>query len=324
MGDCFLGEVKNNTRDIHTKMLNNSFIVINKEQNNARAIYKGTYNNPFSIIEPRQKDTTDRWYWPGHGFVEDSILHVFALNMYNDPKHIIKSDKKEEDMDIVDKMTETMFAFQVYGVDLLTFKLPEFKQLSVDKIQAAYDTDIHFGNSVFTEGEYIYFLGTKNYADKSKPHIARTKFGKSPYHENWEFHNGDKWITDYMQSKPLDIDISVSEQFSLFKIKDKYALLIQEKGKGDIYTYTSDVLYGDFKNKTFIYHTPERENGVEGITTYNAMAHPQYIKDGMLLVSYCTNAAVREIFNDVNNYRPRFIRVPLLKIDSSFVDFEKP
>lgn len=322
MGDCFLGNVTENKRDINTTMMNNSFVLINKAQDEAKAIYKGTYEEPVSIIEPNQNDEIKRWYWPGHGFTEDSILYIFALNMYNDPNLIVKSTKPRSEMDKIDEMTESMFAFQVAGVDILSFKLPEFKQLSVNRVEYAYKTDIHFGNSVFIEGEYIYFLGTKNYPDKSKPHIARTKFGKIPYHENWEFHNGVEWVSNYTQSIPIDIDISVSEQFSLFKLKDKYVLLIQEKGKGDIYTYTSDIPYGNFKNKSFIFHTPERENGVEGMTTYNAMAHPQYIDEGMLLVSYCTNAAVREIFNDVNNYRPRFIRVPIALIDSTFSDIQ--
>ena len=60
MGDCFLGVVKNGRRDIKTKMMNNSFIVINKNQDKARAIYKGTYSNPESIIVPSQQDDTTR------------------------------------------------------------------------------------------------------------------------------------------------------------------------------------------------------------------------------------------------------------------------
>jgi len=322
MGDCFLGVVKENKRDMSTKMLNNSFIVINKEQTEAKAIYKGSYDDPSSIIIPEQTGNMKRWYWPGHGFNEDSMLYVFALNMYSDPDLIVKSDKKEEDMDEADRMTEAMFAFQVYGVDLLTFKLPEFEQIATERVEYAYNTDIHYGNSVYTEGKYIYLLGTKNYPDKARAHIARTEFGQHPYHKNWTFYNGEEWVEDYEQSIPMDIDISISEQFSLFKLKEKYVLLIQEKGSGDIYTYTSLQPHTGYTNKQFIYRTPERENGAEGMTSYNAMAHPQYLKDGKLLVSYCTNAAVRAIFDDVNNYRPRFIRVPMAVIDSAFVDIK--
>ena len=45
--------------------------------------------------------------------------------------------------------------------------------------------------------------------------------------------------------------------------------------------------------------------------TYNAMAHPQYDRDGMLLVSYCVNSKrPRDIWEDASIYRPRFLRVP--------------
>lgn len=45
--------------------------------------------------------------------------------------------------------------------------------------------------------------------------------------------------------------------------------------------------------------------------TYNAMAHPQYDRDGMLLISYCVNSKrPRDIWEDASIYRPRFLRVP--------------
>ena len=289
-----------------------------KNQDKARAIFEGTYDNPFSIIEPQNQDDTIRWYWPGHGFTEDSILYIFALNMYNDPSMLVKSDKNESEMDQADRMTEAMWAFKVYGVDLLSFQLPGFEQLSANRVEYAYNTDIHFGNSVFTEGKYIYLMGTKNYSDRAKIHVARTELGRVPYFTDWEFHNGKEWVYDYKQSRPLDIDISVSEQFSVFKIKDKYVLLVQERGTDNIYTYTSTAPQIGYSSKQFIYKAPERENGIDGLFTYNAMAHPQYIENNLLLVSYCVNGPVREIYNDVNNYRVRFVRVPLAMIDTTF------
>lgn len=319
MGDSFLGKVVNEKRDIKTKLLRNSFILITENEEKARAIYRGTYDNPYSMMEPEQDGGTARWYWPGHGFVEDSVLYVFALNMYNDPALIVKSDKDESEKDEVDRMTESMWAFQVYGIDLLSFKLPGFEQISSDRVTYGYETGIHFGNSIYTEGKYIYVMGTRDYQLSSKIHVARTEFGKQPYFTNWEFYNGSEWVPDYMESASMDIDISVPEQFSVFKIEEKYVLLAQERGTGDIYTYTSASPHTGYGNKQFIYRTPEIENEANGLFTYNAMAHPQYIENDMLLVSYCVNGPVREIYNDVNNYRGRFIRVPLSMIDPAFI-----
>jgi hypothetical protein len=112
------------------------------------------------------------------------------------------------------------------------------------------------------------------------------------------------------------IDISVSEQFSIFKYKDKYILLTMERAGFDIYTYTSNSPIGPFTNKKFIYHTPEHEaDSTMKLFTYNALAHPQYIENEELLVSYCINSLnVKDVFDNVENYRARFIRVPIQMI----------
>jgi hypothetical protein len=62
--------------------------------------------------------------------------------------------------------------------------------------------------------------------------------------------------------------------------------------------------------------------------TYNAYAHPQFDRDGELLISYNTNGDFWSIFNDVEIYRPRFIRVPYMNLDyafwpNSFPEFER-
>ena len=118
----------------------------------------------------------------------------------------------------------------------------------------------------------------------------------------------------------MKLDIGVSEQFSIFRIKDTYVLLTMAKMTSDIYTYTSDSPFRNFTNKTFIYHAPEPEaDTTHQIFAYNALAHPQYIKDDELLVSYCINSfTVRDVFENAENYRARFIRVPLSLIDPSF------
>ena len=129
----------------------------------------------------------------------------------------------------------------------------------------------------------------------------------------WEFFTGKEWDKDISRSAPLDIDISVSEQFSVFRYRDKYILLTQERAGEDIYTYTSDFPHRDFHSKRFIYHTPEADADPDNhIITYNALAHGQYIDDDRLLVTYCVNSLdVRDIFEDVEAYRAQFLRVPM-------------
>jgi len=323
-GDCFLGEVINNSRDAGTFMLNNSMVVVNREGTEATAVYRGTYESPESLFVPEQNDGLKHWYWPGHGFVADSILYVFALNMYNDPSLLVASDKDREDLDEVDKLAENQWAFAVAGIDLLRFSLPDLHFIDSDPVEYTYELDIHFGNCVFVDGNYIYFFGTRNDPDGSHIYVARTLKGKLPYQKNWEFYAGEGWTSDHRQAAPMKLDISVSEQFSIFRIRDKYVLLTHAKSTPDIVSYTSDLPYRAYKNKTHIYRSPEPEADSTGqLFAYNALAHPQYIQKDMLLVSYCVNShRVRDVFEDVDNYRARFIRVPLAMIDSSFYNYQ--
>lgn len=56
------------------------------------------------------------------------------------------------------------------------------------------------------------------------------------------------------------------------------------------------------------WHTPN-------LLTYNAMAHPQFEKDNMILVSYNLNTLVfAQLFSDVSTYRPRFFWIDIDKI----------
>ena len=317
LGDCFLGTVKNGARDYNTTMLRNAFNVINEEQTNASAIYLGEYDNPITLMHPVNEpgDSTYRWHWPGHGFVRNDTLYVFALNLYNEPTAKVVIDKNIEDQDDVDKLTEDMFAFRLRSIDLLTFTLPDFTHIKTySKVGFDYSgRSIDLGNCVMVDGDYVYIFGTENLPGFSKIHVARVLYNSKNFTEGWEYSTVDGWDTNIMNSKPIEIDVSVSEQFSIFKYNDKYILLTQERAGTDIYTYVSDYPNKDFKNKKFIYHTPDHDlDSTKRIFPYNALAHVQYIENNELLVSYCVNSRrVRDVFENVNNYRARFLRVPM-------------
>ena len=110
------------------------------------------------------------------------------------------------------------------------------------------------------------------------------------------------------------LDISVSEQFSVFKYDDTYILLTQRRAQqaGDIYSFISDTPAGPWRNKRLLYITPE-QNADPDLFTYNAMAHPQFInKEQELLICYNVNSYdLQKPFMDVNTYRPVFLRVPM-------------
>ena len=95
-------------------------------------------------------------------------------------------------------------------------------------------------------------------------------------------------------------------------------LLTQSKryNSGEIYTFTSDSPTGPWRNKQLIYRIPAMEN--RKLFTYNAMAHPQFEKDGMILVSYNVNTEeFSQQFSDVSTYRPRFFWIGIDRILNS-------
>ena len=82
---------------------------------------------------------------------------------------------------------------------------------------------------------------------------------------------------------------------------------------GEIYTFIADSPTGPWRNKQLIFKTYEQDT--PHLFTYNAMAHPQFEKDGMILVSYNVNTEVfAEQFSDVSTYRPRFFWIMIDKI----------
>ena len=295
MGDSFLGEVKNGQRDSTTKMINNTFVVVNPEQTDTHTLFQGTYDNPSSFVIP--ENDPGKFYWPGSGFVRDSVFHIFIDRFWIPGKG--------------------MWGFEYLSTDYFRYSWPDFKLLSVEPFKYTLEDSVHWGHAVLDEGQYIYSYGSR--AEENKicgAHVCRMQFGANGKldFENVEFFNGTEWSKDPMATKQMaGITSNISEQFSVFKYQDKYILLSQERGigTGEIYTYTSAQPSGPWGNKQMVYRTTESDNDKE-IITYNAMAHPQYIENGELLICYNVNALkISRVFENVNNYRPVFLRVPM-------------
>lgn len=294
MGDSFLGEVHNGQRDSATRMINNTFVIVNPEQTDTRTLFQGEHSNPESFILP--ETNPEKFYWPGHGFVRDSVFHFFMSRFF---------------------VPKNTWAFQFQNTDYFTYSWPDFKRITVKPFKYSLVNNVHWGHAVVDGGQYIYSYGSRPEEDKiCGAHVCRMQFGSDGMldFETVEFFNGTEWSKDPMSTKPMSgISSNISEQFSVFKYQEKYILLSQQRGigTGEIYTYTSDQPNGPWGNRQMVYRTTESDNDKE-IITYNAMAHSQYIKDGELLICYNVNALkIARVFENVNNYRPVFLRVPM-------------
>jgi hypothetical protein len=164
---------------------------------------------------------------------------------------------------------------------------------------------IHFGHCLLEDGGYLYIYGLKN----GKPFVARAL--NQEVLKPWEFYNGKSWSEKANEAQPI-LDFKGSEQFSVFKSDEAYIMIMQQGGLSpDIYSFTSSAPYGPWGNKKLLY-TTQQPPGCKQCFTYNALAHPQFTVDNMLLISYNTNThLLAEHFGDALLYRPRFIRVPM-------------
>jgi hypothetical protein len=300
-GDSFLGTVKPDRSREKTIpwFIRNSMAV--QEGDSLRSFYNVIDGWESSLVIPPgapkgkmfSEDTL--WYWPGDGFVENSKLKVF-MSLFNQAE---KGD----------------WGFRWQSSNIATFSLPDIKLEKIDHFSYPGTNEIHWGHAVCDgDKKYTYIYGAE---DKTKNlYVARAPKGNilAP----WEFFTGTEWVKDSKLSKPMLV-IQGSEQFSVFKLKNKYVLVVQEGGfmSGEICSYYSDSPYTGWKNRKVLCHVklPDDVVSTKNLFAYNALAHPQFIENGELLISNCVNSfVVEDVFQDASKYRPVFQRVPVKRI----------
>jgi hypothetical protein len=293
-GDTFIGNVTPDNRRIKTNpsYIRNSFVLF--EGNELRTLHQGEPHEFKSMmIPPEVSDGTSGftelqlWYWPGDAFIENGKLNVFASKFFQ-------------------KDHTDMWAFEFRGTELVEFSLPDVKLSGVHRFN---DLDsIHYGHAVYEAPDYTYIYGLKN----ELAYVARAMKGN--VRGSWQFYNGKEWVDDVRDAAPM-LDAKGSEQFSVIDHKGTYILIMQDTDLGrKIYSYTSSTPYGPWENRKMIYETPIPEN-CQQCWTYNALAHPQFTENDLLLVSYNTNSMrMEDHYDNALIYRPRFIRVPFERI----------
>jgi len=279
-GDTYLGEVKeDNTRANTVPVIKNSLVIY--DNGNIETLYDQTGKKPKPYFKTAKPDST--WFWPGHGFELNGVIYFFLSKF---------------------KSSGTgMFGFEWVGTSIAHIDTGNLKNSLPSITKWEHKTDIHFGNAILIKEDYLYVFGVRAF----QVYVARTKLGEF----DWEYFSNGSWITDAIKSTSLE-GIYCSEQFSVFMSQDKFVILTQGAMLGEeIYTYTSLELTKGWSKPREIYKTQEPAKD-STIITYNALAHPQFIANDKLLVSYCVNSTdFPSIYHDVDRYRPRFIRIPL-------------
>ncbi|NQV78580.1 MAG: DUF5005 domain-containing protein [Lutibacter sp.] len=297
MGDSFLSEVINGKRNPKSQMINNTFIELDLNRGVSKSIYKGSLDEPETMLIPMEAERTKEYYWPGHGFEKDSVIHIFMSKFWDDPS-----------------ITEG-WKFKFKGTDYLRLEGGSYKVISQEIFPFTDINNVHYGHSLLKEDKYTYIYGSRVIKNRAELHVARALFGsKENRLTDFEIFDGNTWVSDAGKTNALKgINKNVPEQFSVFKYGSHYILVMQERElSGGVYSYISNTPVGPWRNEKLLFRTTEKTNKKDGIITYNAMAHPQYIKDEKLLVSYCVNSLdVASIHENVLYYRPVFYNIPL-------------
>ena len=288
-GDTFIGNLdKGNTRHKTDPLyIRNSFVVF--DGNQRITLQQGNPSDFRSMmIPPEVRDGTsgktelERWYWPGDALVEEDRMYVFNSRFT--------------------QIDTGMWDFQFEGTDVVEFGLLEIQELRT--LSLGNFNEIHFGHAICETDSFTYIYGLKDgYA-----HAARAKTGNIL--GKWDYFTGQGWSDDFLDAQSM-VDFPGSEQFSVFPYLDQFIMVMQEGHLGRrIFAYTADTPVGPWSEGILVYETPLP--GSSNLFTYNALAHPQFMKDNKLLISYNTNSTrLEDHFEDALIYRPRFIRVPM-------------
>jgi hypothetical protein len=280
-GDTFLGTVdRDRSRPATSPLIHNSFVV---QDNKSLTTFRGgSAGKPEALITPSDGSS---WYWPGDGTVENNKLRVFLRKFQ--------------------RTGDGMWDWVWVGTDIATFSLPD---LNLETISAGVtENGVLYGSAILEDVAYTYIYGTEDLRAKKYGHVARAE--RNALLGRWEFFAGEGWSSDPMSSVRMVAD--VANQYSVIRMEEQYVLITMDNRKPfgkDIVGYRANGPSGPWSESVLLYSTPQARGD---IFTYNAFAHPQFTRNGQFLVSYNVNSlgGLPSLFDDADNYRPRFIRV---------------
>jgi hypothetical protein len=310
--DTFIGEVNSSNARVNSKIVNNTYALINTPQpeaDNLTFYWGGSGNTPDAVFKPETPSAQPGdWYWLMDGISIHDTVYVYALRMHS--------------------TGSGAFNFAINGVILLKFNLDEQNKIT-NLLQ--YDTplfykneqegwEIAFGQAIMPMSEssanpgadgYIYIYGPKDNGSDKKLAAARVLPEFIEDFNKYEYWTGSVWGGSI--SDCAAIASGISQEFSVTPTDTNKFLLIAQSGNSVI-VKTGDTPAGPFGISHLLYNCPEVIDN-PNIFVYNAKAHPSLSASGELLISYNVNSlSLSELMNDAGIYRPRFIA---LKISNS-------
>jgi hypothetical protein len=283
--DTFLGEVdEQHGRPLDSPFIHNSIVV--DDEGELTTHTGGTETAPESLARVAGADESQRWYWFGDGTVEGDVLRVMLLEF--------------------EKTGDGVFDFAFAGNAVASFDTDDMSLTSITELP---ESEVQWGSAIYEDPEegYTYVFGVEDLQSRKFAHLARVPSG-SLGAADWEYLADGEWQADPAASSRL-LE-GVSNEFSVSRHQGRLTLVTgdaTEELSAKIVMYRADEVEGPYTDKTVLYETPETGGN---IFTYNAKAHPNLSDEDRLLVTYNVNSfEPDDLYEEVDNYRPRYIDV---------------
>ena len=283
-GDSFLGDIApDGSRAADTPFIRNCILIY--AEGRLTPLYGQRDGAPAAFFRPA---AADEWYWPGDGMVQEGRLFIFL--------HRFK------------QTGPGLWDWQWTGTDLALMALPA---LHIEAIRPLpFSSGVRYGAAILEHQSWIYIYGTAESAGRKQMHVARTAAG-SLAADKWQFFDARQRSPDPERS--ASVLNGVSSQFSLIPYGQSYVLMTMDGRtpfSGRLVAYKAPRPEGPFQGPVSVYRAPEADSDV---AAYNPFIHPQFTRQGRLLISYNVNHLhdPETLYRDAQIYRPRFIRVDL-------------
>lgn len=283
--DTFIGRSTPDGKRIHPVFINNSMAISSREITDIRFLYR---RDPIGSMFPAKEG----YYWLQDGSVEKENLYIFALKMRNS---------------VLDGIP-----FEIGGVDLLSVDLPisEHPSFSVRAL-TCFNHGIILGSSVLKDRDYYYIHGYIDGQNK-KLILARTRDFSNFEPEYLSADHG--WVKEPVSLKILKDHFATECRF--VKLEDYYYCAYTKGSVGaDIYLLRCRDLTEEYREEILIYHCPEHRGTV---ICYNAKIQLPLSTDREITITYHVNSLKNEELDDLDIYRPHFIRFDLKEVEHEF------
>jgi Domain of unknown function (DUF5005) len=301
--DSYIGTVDPTTRLRSSDLFSahNSLTVLNQATESWTTV--GYPPKTTSYFVPTSKSD---WFWQGDGVVTQPTTGTYQIKIM---------------------LLEWTGVFKLVGHSVATLSWPSLSIVSITPVTGL-DTSLEWGTKILPVGNFFYIYGLKDPGTNTKtPYVARTtSINNLTNAAKWQFWNATqkKWLAGESNATAMSGVAAVTPEYSVDSMAYNGGTFYLMAGMDPqhpayplwdaVTTWYSCSPQGPWTHKTTVYTAPEAgANGCKTgtLVTYNAKAHTEFTNADGILMSYNVNANTGSDLVCANDYKPRFVRVPI-------------